>query len=175
MGSELFTKIGLGKLDLGILFIIITVVIIVLIVLLINTMLKLSRLTSKYNAFMKGRSAKSMESEIMELFSDNSLMKQDIEQNKKDIRKIYRKLEITFQKMGLVKYDAFDQMGGKLSFCLTLLDECDNGFIMNSVHSTDSSYAYIKRIEEGNCKLDLTNEEQVALQKALAGQKYEAN
>ena len=44
-------------------------------------------------------------------------------------------MESAYQKMGLVKYDAFNQMGGQLSFSLALLDENNNGFIINSVHS----------------------------------------
>ena len=175
MNNNLLSSIGLGNIDMGIVLIVITVVIIVLLVLLINTRLKLSRLTEKYNFFMKGRAPQNLETEIMELFNDNSAMKQDIEKNKSDVRTLYRKAEGSYQKMGLVKYDAFDQMGGKLSFCLCLLDEDNSGFLMNSVHSTESSYCYIKRITAGSCKQDLTNEEQVALQRAIAGQEYETN
>lgn len=175
MNNSLLTKLGLGNLDIGIVLIALTVVVLVLLILLITTMTKLSRLNRKYKFFMKGKAAESLEEEIMALFEDNTAMKADIAQNKKDIRLIKRQLSTAYQKMSLVKYDAFDQMGGKLSFVLVLLDEHNNGFLLNSQHTTDSCYSYTKRIEFGECKMDLSNEEKVALNKAIVGDSDEAN
>lgn len=175
MNNGLLTKLGLGNLDIGIVLIALTVVVITLLVLLIVTMSKLGKLNKKYKFFMKGRAAESLEEEIMALFEDNSAMKQDILQNKKDIRAIKRQLSTAYQKMSLIKYDAFDQMGGKLSFVLVLLDEHNNGFLLNSQHTTDSCYSYTKRIEFGECKMDLSNEEKAALNKAIVGESDEAN
>ena len=76
-------------------------------------------------------------------------------------------MESTFQKIGIIKYDAFNQMGGKLSFCLALLDENNNGFILNSVHSTEGCYSYTKQIIQGKSKIDLGKEEAEALQMAI--------
>ena len=76
-------------------------------------------------------------------------------------------MEGTFQKIGLVKYDAFQQMGGQLSFSIALLDQRNNGFILNSVHSTDGCYSYTKEIKNGECALSLGKEEEEALQIAL--------
>ena len=60
-------------------------------------------------------------------------------------------------------YDAFNQMGGQLSFCLALLDENNNGFIINSVHSTEGCYSYTKEIKGGECSISLGKEEEEAL------------
>lgn len=174
MKSALFEKMGLANLDIGIVLIIITVVILILLILLISSMVKISRLTARYNFFMKGREAQSLEDEIMKMFEDNRRMKDDIGRNIKDIRALYKQIRTTYQKMGLVKYDAFSQMGGKLSFCLALLDEDNDGFLINSVHGTDSSYSYIKRIVSGESNMDLTNEEKAALNKAVSGENDEA-
>ena len=76
-------------------------------------------------------------------------------------------MESAFQKVGIIKYDAFSQMGGKLSFCLALLDENNNGFILNSVHSTEGCYSYTKQIIGGESKIDLGKEEAEALQMAI--------
>ena len=78
-------------------------------------------------------------------------------------------LEPCFQKIGLEKYDALDEQGGKLSFALTLLNEKDNGFIINTVHSREGSYSYIKEIIDGNSIIGLSPEEEKALSKALNG------
>jgi hypothetical protein len=94
-------------------------------------------------------------------------LKNGVESNRKDIRTLFKKMETTYQKMGLVKYDAFSQMGGQLSFCLAMLDENKNGFILNSVHSTEGCYSYTKEIENGESSLPLGKEEAEALAIAL--------
>ena len=76
-------------------------------------------------------------------------------------------MESAYQKMGLVKYDAFHQMGGQLSFCLALLDENNNGFIINSVHSTEGCYSYTKEIRLGESEISLGKEEAEALAIAI--------
>lgn len=58
-------------------------------------------------------------------------------------------------------------MGGKLSFSLALLDENNNGFILNSVHSTEGCYTYTKEIKNGECAISLGEEEQQALDMAI--------
>ena len=58
-------------------------------------------------------------------------------------------------------------MGGQLSYSIALLDESNNGFLLNSVHSTDGCYSYSKEIRGGKCKLELGEEEQMALNEAM--------
>jgi len=101
------------------------------------------------------------------LFEDNKFLKTSTEKNKKDIRTLYKNMESAYQKMGLVKYDAFHQMGGQLSFCLALLDENNNGFIINSVHSTEGCYSYTKEIRLGESEISLGKEEAEALAIAI--------
>lgn len=72
-----------------------------------------------------------------------------------------------FQKVGLVKYDAFQEMGGKLSFSLALLNEVNDGFIINAMHSREGCYTYIKEIIDGNSVIALAEEEKEALDMAM--------
>lgn len=167
MTSEILNTLGLGALDIAYLFIGILALILILFILLIVTMVKQSKLKKRYQAFMLGSDAKSMEDEIAGLFQDINTLKGETKDNKKEIKHIYKRLETVFQKIGIVKYDAFQQMGGKLSFSLALLDENDNGFIMNSVHSTDGCYSYTKEIKNGECEISLGEEEKKALNMAM--------
>ena len=130
-------------------------------------MIKINKLNKKLDNFMSGRNGASLEKNIFTLYEDNKMLKEHMMKHRKDIQNLYKKQEKAFQKLGLVKYDAFHQMGGKLSFSLALLDENNNGFIINSVHSTDGCYSYTKRITAGECKLALGKEEEEALNKAL--------
>ena len=164
--STFLNQIGLGGFDLGYLFvgmIVLSVVVLILIILLIVQINKTGKLKKRLDKFVLGKDGVSLEQDIIGLFEDNKFLKNSTEKNKKDIRTLYRKMENTYQKMGLVKYDAFNQMGGQLSFSLALLDENNNGFIMNSVHSTEGCYTYTKEIKNGKSSISLGSEEAEAL------------
>lgn len=142
-------------------------ILLIVLILLIVQISKTSKLKKRLNKFLEGNDGKSLEQDIARLFEDNKLLKTTAEKNKKDIRILYKKAESAYQKMGLVKYDAFNQMGGQLSFCLALLDENNDGFILNSVHSTEGCYSYTKEIKNGQCKISLGQEETEALAIAI--------
>jgi hypothetical protein len=167
MSSNLLNSIGLGNLDIAYILIGFLVLIIVLFVISIISLVKQKKLKKKYDSFMLGKNAQSMEKEITELFSDIQYLKEGVDKNAKEVRHIYKRLETTYQKLGIVRYDAFQQMGGKLSFSLALLDENNDGFILNSVHSSDGCYSYTKEIKDGNCEISLGEEEQQALNIAM--------
>lgn len=167
MNNSLLSSIGLENFDIGIVLIVIAILILILLILNIVNICSISKMKKKYGKFMTGKSAKSLESEIAGLFEDNKFIKVSIEKNKKDIRTLYKNMESAFQKIGIIKYDAFNQMGGKLSFCLALLDENNNGFILNSVHSADGCYSYTKEIKNGESSILLGEEEKQALNNAM--------
>lgn len=166
MASEVLSKIGLGF-DVGIFIIIQFIMIMVLIALVVIFIVKNVRLQRKYAQFMRGSSADSLETAIAKLFEDNKKIKKVVNANRGDIRQLYFNMTKTIQKVGIVKYDAYQQMGGMLSFSLALLDEENNGFILNSVHTSDGCYTYTKQITEGKCELELGKEEKEALEKAV--------
>lgn len=169
MTSNLFDSMGLGNLDIAYLFIGILVIILILFIIVFVQMWKLNKLKKRYEKFMKGKEAESLEEEIVNLFEDITYLKETTNKNSKEISRIYKKHESAYQKIGIVKYDAFNQMGGKLSFSLALLNENDDGFILNSVHSSDGCYSYTKEITAGECEISLGEEEKNALEIAING------
>ncbi len=128
---------------------------------------KLHVMRSRLRAFMGGRNARSLE--------DNLLFKLDLvddlleanSANEREIAALKRHMRGTFQKYGLVKYDALEEQGGKLSFTLALLDEKDDGIVMNMVHSREGCFCYLKEIIDGRSLQTLAPEEDEALGKAL--------
>lgn len=170
MNSLFLERIGLGSFDLGYLFAAVAalaVIMLVVIILLIVQIKKVNRLKRRLDRFLLGKDGMSLEQDIIGLCEDNKFLKNSAEKNKKDIRSLYKQIETAYQKMGLVKYDAFNQMGGQLSFSLALLDENDNGFILNSVHSTEGCYSYTKEIKNGVSAISLGAEEAEALAIAM--------
>ena len=167
MNSNFLSKIGLSNFDIGYLFLILFIVAIVLLVLLIVALVQIHSFKKKYQKFMQGKNASSLEKDIMSLYEDNVFIKSSMEKNKKDIEELFTKHQTAFQKLGLVKYDAFNEMGGKLSFSLAMLDVKNNGFIINAMHTREGCYTYIKEIIDGNSVIVLSGEEQEALNNAM--------
>ena len=167
MNYDLLKMMGIGNIDITYIFIGLTAFILIILILVIIQMIKLSKMTKKYQKFMLGKNAKNLEKDIFGLYEDNKFIKMSLEKNEKDIRMLYKNFESAFQKIGLVKYDAFAQMGGQLSFCLALLDENNNGFVLKSVHSTEGCYTYTKEIKLGECNIALGDEERKALNIAM--------
>lgn len=166
MDSKLLSAIGIN-IDPGILFLLLFVLIIILGISLFVLMTKYTRLRTSYEVFMQGKKGRNLESQFASVFEDIENLKTVSEKNRKDIKRIIVNLKDTYQRVGIVKYDAFKEMGGKLSFSIALLNDNSTGFILNSVHSSDGCYVYTKEIIEGECAISLGDEEKKALMLAL--------
>ena len=167
MNYNLLDQLGLDNFDLTYLFVVSYCLILILMILIMVQTVRLNKLSKKYSKFMSGKTAKSLEKEIMGLYEDNKFVKTSVEKNRKDIQNLYRKLESAYQKVGIVKYDAFNEMGGKLSFALAMLDKSNNGYIINAMHSREGCYTYIKEIVKGESYITLGEEEKKALDEAI--------
>ena len=129
-------------------------------------LVKVGSLTKKYNAFMKGSDGLSMESSIISRFKEIDILKEESKYTSEKLNIACETLITAYQKIGIVKYDAFKEMGGKLSFSLCLLDDENNGFILTSMHTREGCYTYVKEIIKGESFVVLATEERRALEEA---------
>ena len=166
MNSVLFNSMGLNV-DPGFLFLIMFLLLVVAYICLFVLLTKYGRLKTSYDMFMLGKKGKNLEEQFAGVFEDINSLKVTSEKNKKDIKRIISNLKEAYQRVGIVKYDAFKEMGGKLSFSIAMLNDNSTGFILNSVHSSDGCYVYTKEIIEGECAISLGEEEKKALMLAL--------
>lgn len=116
-----------------------------------------------------GTDGESLEDTLVKVFDAYEGINKQLDQNTGDIRDIYRRLHPAIQKVGLVKYDAFAQMGGKMSSVVVLLDQDNNGILLNTVQNTDSCYSYVKDIHKGKSDSEYTEEELEAVHMAMDG------
>ena len=129
--------------------------------------MKYSRLRASYVSFMKGKDGKTLEDSIFDRFDElDELTKMNLK-NRQEIKALKNDMMDTLQKVGILRYDAFNEMGGKLSFALVLLNEHNTGLSMNSMHGPEGSYVYVKEIINGQSYIALGEEEQKALDAAL--------
>ncbi|MDF2609155.1 MAG: hypothetical protein K0R92_629 [Lachnospiraceae bacterium] len=167
---SLFETLGL---DLGYVLIGLAGVTLLLFILIIILLVKQHKLNKKYKKFMLGSEAKNLEGRIFERFSEIDALKIESKKIKSKIESISDNLLITYQKIGIIKYDAFKEMGGKLSFAIALLNDNNDGFILNSMHSSrEGCYTYIKEIIKGESFVVLAEEERRALDEAINSRNY---
>lgn len=166
MNSPFLSNIGLGTADIGVLIFILFILLVLTIGALVYMIVENARMKKAYKKFMKGSTADSLEDKIFAMCEEQDSLRKLGSKHSREIKDLYAKHQTAFQKVGLVKYDAFNEMGGKLSFCLVLLDENDTGILLNSIHNTSGCYCYSKRIKNGKCDIALGEEEQLAIDKA---------
>ena len=76
-------------------------------------------------------------------------------------------VEGCIQKIGIVRYSAFKDTGSDLSFALAMLDENNNGVVLNGIYSREMSNIYAKPIENGKSAYTISEEEKKAIDKAI--------
>ena len=138
------------------------------IIILIITLCEFKKLRRRVDALTRGKDTESMEDIILNFFERIEALEQGEQTTRSDLKDIKDNLKITYQKKGLVKYDAFREMSGDLSYSLALLDKENNGVLISSMYSREGCYTYAKDIVNGESKINLSEEEAEALKQAVA-------
>ena len=164
---------GIAQIDTLYVVLGICAIIIALVVLLIMSLTKIKKLNRRLDKFMKGKDAKSLEELVTTRFAEIDNLKATGKKNSRQIAEINEELMKVYEKTGIVKYDAFNEMGGKLSFALAMLDKSNNGYVINAMHSREGCYTYIKEIVKGESFITLGEEEKKALEQAIGSDSKE--
>ena len=173
MTNSIFESMGIST-DLVI--IILFILIIVQFIWIVTIISKFNKLNKRLSKFTTGRDGRNLEEVIGKRFSEIRQIVKNEKQQNKEIDIINDKFLTTFCKIGLVKYDAFKDTSGKLSFSLALLTENHDGIIITSMHSREGCYTYCKEISNEESYYVLSEEERIALDVAIEkpGAKEEA-
>lgn len=148
----------------GIILLMLLVVVVILLICVFNLSLGLNRLSKKYAIFMKGKDGQSLEKLFKRKFDLIEKLAVELQLNAENVEKLQN---MSLNKYGIVKYDAFQDMGGKLSFVLAMLDTNNTGFLLNAIHSRENCFLYIKEIVNGESYIRLSEEEMEALKTAI--------
>lgn len=143
------------------------VVILILVICMTVMNSRMKELQAAYDDFMRGNDGKSLEGILKTVVEDNKRVKIQCKRDIDEIISMKKGLKATYKKIGIMKYDTFRGMAGKLSFSLALLDGDDSGFVLSSMHTQDGCYSYLKEIIHGQSHATLSNEERDALEMAL--------
>lgn len=131
---------------------------------IINIVLTLNT-NRKYLKFMrKLGNGSNLDEMLKEYLRDVKEIKRDNSEIKAYYTKLDHDIDCCIQKVGLVRYNAFKDVGSDLSFAIALLDRNDNGVIFNGLYGADSSNIFAKPIKGGISKYKLSDEEKDALE-----------
>lgn len=139
----------------------------VLLVLVFVMLSKIARLSSIYVKYMKGSNGKSLEEKFQEKFEQVDKILENQTQLQSRLTAIEAVKESGFCKFAVKKYDAFEEIGGKLSFSVCLLTESNDGIILSAMHNTGGCYTYLKEVIKGKTFTKLSEQESNVLAEAL--------
>ena len=144
------------------------IAVIIILVLYITSLANLRKLRTGYLKFMKKLGNGENIDEMLKAY----IKKVDtVEAKNNEIieycRVIDENIKRCSQKMGIVRYNAFKDTGSDLSFALAILDDYNNGVVLNGIYARDSSNIYAKPITNGESKYVLSNEEKEAINRAI--------
>ena len=161
------------NIEINIFEVIILIINVMLLILYILNCMKLSKLRKNYATFMtklgKGEN-------INEMLEGSVKNVDEIKAENKEIIEYCQKLDDRsndyLKKMGMVRYNAYKDTGSNLSFALAILDNENNGFVLNGIYARDNSNIYAKPVVNGKSEYVLSNEEEEAIRKAIADVKH---
>ena len=150
-------------------YIVLTLIVIIAVLFIIVCILlkDINKLEAKYRKFMKGTSKQTLEEMILEKV-------ESIEENKKlsekaldECARIESEMNSCVQKVAIVRYKAFENVGSDLSFSIALLDNNNDGIILTGIYGRQESTTYAKPVDKGISRYELSQEELSVLNEAI--------
>lgn len=127
----------------------------------------LYRTNSKLDKLLEKGKIKDFKSILLAQKDRNDDLEEKIKEAFSKIKNIEDVCETTIQKVGIVRFNPFNEMGGNQSFVVALLDNKNNGFLISSLFIKDGSRVYAKTIKQGKPDYLLSNEESEAINRAM--------
>ncbi len=142
--------------------------IVIVLILYITSLIKMHRIRKEYKKFIEKLGNGINIEEILEKHIDriNKTIAKNDELEKLCI-KIDSDIKNCVQKVGIYRYNAYKDSGRELSFTLALLDERNDGVVLNGIYSREMSNIYAKPIKNGVSEYKITEEENVAIKRAM--------
>lgn len=137
------------------------IAVLVLFILCIVLFVKLNKQKKKYDFFMGAnrRPSHNLEMKIEKYYETSKSIEEKYSKLLDMVTDMDKTMKSNIQKVGLIRYNPFDEMGGNLCFALALLDGEDNGVVLNGIHSRTGSFTYAKPIQMGVSIYMLSEEE----------------
>ena len=143
-----------------------TIIIILLFIMVIVLFKVIGRLETKYRRLMKGTNSKNLEEMLIERIDSIEETKEKSEKALNECERLEIKMKECIQKVAIMRYKAFEDVGSDLSFSIAMLDDKNDGVILTGIYGRQESTTYAKPIDKGISRYDLSEEELFVLNEA---------
>jgi hypothetical protein len=153
----------LGPLVIGL-----CVVVILLLVAVVALARRTSRLDARLAGLTRGSEGRSLEAVLDAHLDKVFAVARELDELAAKTAVLEAAQRRSFQRLGLVRYNPFEETGGNQSFALALLDSAGNGWVLSSLHARSGTRVYAKSVQAGRADTGLSDEETAALKQAMA-------
>jgi uncharacterized protein DUF4446 len=107
--------------------------------------------------------------------TDDAELRAELERSRQLVEETRAYLAESIRRVAVVRYDAFPDMGGRLSFSAALLDEAGDGLVLTAINGRSETRSYAKSVTAGASEQQLSPEEQKAIHAAMSGEREQAD
>ncbi|QGU96744.1 DUF4446 family protein [Clostridium bovifaecis] len=140
-----------------------SIIVIILLIVMLSTLRSLNKLESKYRKLTRGINNKNLEEIIVNYLDNIDGIKEKTEEVKLKQEQLSHQLKTCIQKVSILRYKAFEDVGSDLSFSVALLNDNNDGVILTGIYGRNDSTVYAKPIDKGISRYDLSQEEEEVL------------
>ncbi|MBU3109770.1 DUF4446 family protein [Clostridium gasigenes] len=143
---------------------IITILLFVIVIILINSVNKLEK---KYRKMMRGVNNKNLEAYITSKVDEIEGAVTNSEKSLEECKNLKEELRSCVNKVAIMRYKAFEDIGSDLSFSIAILDDYNDGVLITGIYARNDSTTYAKPVDKGISRYDLSEEEIHVLNEAI--------
>lgn len=136
---------------------------------LILTQMRIKSFQQAYLSLQTQISGGLLDDLLKEALRQTQLLEEKVTLVETRLQKVELKLKASFSHAGMIRFNAFDNMGSDLSFAVAITNEVGDGLVISSINSREESRVYAKPLSKGESNYTLSKEEKEAISKALAG------
>ena len=140
--------------------------ILVLIIIMCVNAVKMNKLKKRFEKFMSKEDI-NLEELLVQYTKRLNILLQNEKEMQTSIEQMEKSVKHCVQKVGVVRYQAIQNMGADLSYTVALSDENNDGVVFNGIYGRDGCYTYAKPIQEGKSSYNLSDEEMQAIEQAI--------
>lgn len=133
----------------------------------VSMVLRLGRMRRQYRVLSAADGRSSFVEVVARKAEEVEALRAEVKGLRSDLRAARMELTEAIRHLAVVRYDAFGDMGGRMSFTLAMLDDNGTGVLVTTIHARSESRTYIKQIVRGEADVHLSPEEQAAVTDAL--------
>lgn len=143
------------------------VIILLLFIIIIILFRSINKLEAKYRRMMRGVSGKNIEELIVKRLDEIDNANKKCEEALEHSKVLEEKLKECVQKVAIMRYKAFENVGSDLSFSIAILDGNNDGVVLTGIYGREESTTYAKPVDKGISRYDLSEEEITVLNEAI--------